>query len=295
MHDIFECHICKVVFKEKLLYSAHLLGSHRKTTRRYSIGTSAGDGVIIGPYGCQICPKSFEDEKSYNNHVNIHVRNEELPNIENRNDLPSGFSSKFSKMAALIEIAEQSILETSFPTEKLNQQDSECVLRDDKLEKIDEDDDIVTSTINSGLDTKKKCLFTEAETSDGQNGIEIIHGDIGESGVEQGVIIKPESRLLTPLDKSRTCGIDSSLIHACFDDIEHPQVGNMENHGNQMTFGNDYAGPSGDVIIESLRQPGEENLLHNEIADPLMPLNQSFESFSSFGSILDKVATFGVI
>lgn len=293
VHDIFECHICKVVFKEKLLYSDHLLGSHGKTTRRYSIGTSVGDGVIIGPYRCQICPKSFEDEKSYDNHVNMHVRNEELPNIENRNDLPSGFSSKLSKMAALIEIAEQSILETSFPTNKLNQQDSECILRDDKLEKIDEEDDVVTSTINSGLDTKKTCSFTEAETSDGQNGLEIIRGDIGESGVEQGVIVKTESRLLTPLDKSRTCGIDCSLIEACFDDKEHPQVGNMETHGNQMTFENDYTGPSGDVVMESLGQPGEENLLHNEIADPLMPPNQSFESFSSFGSILDKVGLQG--
>lgn len=126
IHDLFECHKCSMTFDEKDSYLQHLLSFHQRTTRRYRLGSSVGDGVIIkdGKYECQFCHKVFLERRRYNGHVGIHVRNyvrrvEELPvptpqkRIESplRDDMPS----RISKMDALIEIAQSSILETSAP------------------------------------------------------------------------------------------------------------------------------------------------------------------------------------
>lgn len=126
IHDLFECHKCSMTFDEKDSYLQHLLSFHQRTTRRYRLGSSVGDGVIIkdGKYECQFCHKVFMERRRYNGHVGIHVRNyvrrvEELPvpthqkRIQSppRGDFPS--TSRISKMDALIEIAQSSILETS--------------------------------------------------------------------------------------------------------------------------------------------------------------------------------------
>lgn len=126
IHDLFECHKCSMTFDEKDSYLQHLLSFHQRTTRRYRLGSSVGDGVIIkdGKYECQFCHKIFLERRRYNGHVGIHVRNyvrrvEELPvptprkRIESplRDDMPL----RISKMDALIEIAQSSILETSAP------------------------------------------------------------------------------------------------------------------------------------------------------------------------------------
>lgn len=124
IHDLFECHKCSMTFDEKDSYLQHLLSFHQRTTRRYRLGSSVGDGVIIkdGKYECQFCHKVFLERRRYNGHVGIHVRNyvrrvEEMPvstpqkRIESpvKDDMPS----RISKMDALIEIAQSSILETS--------------------------------------------------------------------------------------------------------------------------------------------------------------------------------------
>ncbi|KAG2703861.1 hypothetical protein I3760_06G156300 [Carya illinoinensis] len=125
IRDLFECHKCSMTFDEKDSYLQHLLSYHQRTTRRYRLGSSVGDGVIIkdGKFECQFCHKVFLERRRYNGHVGIHVRNfvrrvEELPGpatlqkgIESptRDDVPS----RISKMDALIEIAQNSILETS--------------------------------------------------------------------------------------------------------------------------------------------------------------------------------------
>ncbi|XP_030942875.1 uncharacterized protein LOC115967862 isoform X2 [Quercus lobata] len=125
IRDLFECHKCSMTFDEKDTYLQHLLSYHQRTTRRYRLGSSVGDGVIIkdGKYECQFCHKVFLERRRYNGHVGIHVRNyvrrvEEVPGttplpmrIESptRDDVPS----RISKMDALIEIAQNSILETS--------------------------------------------------------------------------------------------------------------------------------------------------------------------------------------
>ncbi|CAN0880090.1 Methyl-CpG-binding domain-containing protein 8 [Linum grandiflorum] len=128
MHDLFECGKCNMTFGEKDLYLNHLLSYHQKTTRRFRLGSSVGDGVIVkdGKYECQFCHKVFHERRRYNGHVGVHVRNyvrgvEESPvermallkqtdsPVEDDDELPS----KISKMDALIEIAQSSILEDS--------------------------------------------------------------------------------------------------------------------------------------------------------------------------------------
>lgn len=124
IHTLFECHKCGMTFDGKDSYLQHLLSVHQRTTRRYRLGSSVGDGVIIrdGKYECQFCHKVFLERRRYNGHVGIHVRNyvrgvEELPNttLQSKVESPTknDMTSRISKMDALIEIAQNSILETS--------------------------------------------------------------------------------------------------------------------------------------------------------------------------------------
>ncbi|TKY71472.1 Methyl-CpG-binding domain-containing protein 8 [Spatholobus suberectus] len=125
IHDLFECRKCSMSFEEKDSYLQHLLSFHQRTTRRYRLGSSVGDGVIIkdGKFECQFCHKVFLERRRYNGHVGIHVRNyvrrvEDSPGQANaqktdkspvREDVPL----RISKMDALIEIAQNSIMEDS--------------------------------------------------------------------------------------------------------------------------------------------------------------------------------------
>ncbi|GAV65367.1 hypothetical protein CFOL_v3_08882 [Cephalotus follicularis] len=134
IRDLFECHKCNMTFDEKDTYLQHLLSFHQRTTRRYRLGSSVGDGVIIkdGKYECQFCHKVFHERRRYNGHVGIHVRNyvrgiEESPGrltLEKGIMSPSreGLPARISKMDALIEIAQNSIMETSSagPNDEMN-------------------------------------------------------------------------------------------------------------------------------------------------------------------------------
>ncbi|KAH9658032.1 methyl-CpG-binding domain-containing protein 8 [Citrus sinensis] len=125
VRDLFECHKCEMTFDEKDTYLQHLLSFHQRTTRRYRLGSSVGDGVIIkdGKFECQFCHKVFHERRRYNGHVGIHVRNYvrgiEEPHgrltLQKRTESPirDEFPTRISKMDALIEIAQNSILETS--------------------------------------------------------------------------------------------------------------------------------------------------------------------------------------
>lgn len=135
IRDLFECHKCKMTFDEKDTYLQHLLSFHQRTTRRYRLGSSVGDGVIVkdGKYECQFCHKVFHERRRYNGHVGIHVRNyvrgvEESPvsqmAMQKRSDSLTNDESpvRISKMDALIEIAQNSIRQTlsSGPNDETN-------------------------------------------------------------------------------------------------------------------------------------------------------------------------------
>ncbi|XP_017971090.1 PREDICTED: uncharacterized protein LOC18608269 isoform X1 [Theobroma cacao] len=125
IHDLFECHKCNMTFDEKDAYLQHLLSFHQRTTRRYRLGSSVGDGVILrdGKFECQFCHKVFHERRRYNGHVGIHVRNyvrgiEDSPGLltlPRRTEVATKQESapRISKMDALIEIAQNSILETT--------------------------------------------------------------------------------------------------------------------------------------------------------------------------------------
>ncbi|KAG4399137.1 hypothetical protein AAZX31_08G176300 [Glycine max] len=127
IHDLFECRKCNMSFDAKDLYLQHLLSFHQRTTRRYRLGSSVGDGVIIkdGKFECQFCHKVFLERRRYNGHVGIHVRNyvrkvEDLPgqaNVQGTDDKSpvrgQDVPLRISKMDALIEIAQNSIMEDS--------------------------------------------------------------------------------------------------------------------------------------------------------------------------------------
>jgi uncharacterized C2H2 Zn-finger protein/DNA-directed RNA polymerase subunit RPC12/RpoP len=126
IHDLFECQKCSMTFDEKDAYLEHLLSIHQKTTRRYRLGSSVSDGVIIkdGKFECQFCHKVFLEKRRYNSHVGIHVRNylrkaEDLPGQPNNvlraeeSPVTDEMPSRISKMDALIEIAQNSIVEDS--------------------------------------------------------------------------------------------------------------------------------------------------------------------------------------
>lgn len=124
-HDVFECRKCNMNFPEQDAYLEHLLSLHQRATRKYRLGSSVGDGVIMknGKFECQFCHKVFEERRRYNGHVGIHVRdyvrrNGESPALgSGHSKLESSsrncFPSKISKMDALLEIAQCSIFETS--------------------------------------------------------------------------------------------------------------------------------------------------------------------------------------
>ncbi|KAG5104494.1 hypothetical protein JHK82_041464 [Glycine max] len=124
IHDLLECRKCNMSFNEKDLYLQHLLSFHQRTTRRYRLGSSVGDGVIIkdGKFECQFCHKVFLERRRYNGHVGIHVRNyvrkvedsPGQPNVQGTDDkspVREDFPLRISKMDALIEIAQNSIME----------------------------------------------------------------------------------------------------------------------------------------------------------------------------------------
>ncbi|KAK4750031.1 hypothetical protein SAY87_027480 [Trapa incisa] len=125
VNDLFECHKCNTTFSEKDSYLQHLVSFHQRTMKRYRIGSSVGDGVIMkdGKFECQFCHKVFEERRRYNGHVGIHVRNyvrrkeesSEYGSALNKMEPSSGSEvpSRISKMDALIEIAQSSILETT--------------------------------------------------------------------------------------------------------------------------------------------------------------------------------------
>ncbi|XP_009604524.1 uncharacterized protein [Nicotiana tomentosiformis] len=125
VQDIFECYKCNLTFEEKNAYLQHLFSFHQRTTRRYRVGPSVGDGVIIrdGKYECQFCHKVFEERRSYNGHVGVHVRNNARGTVDvsavvaadKRVQSPhqDGLLLGTCKMDALIEIAQNSVVETS--------------------------------------------------------------------------------------------------------------------------------------------------------------------------------------
>lgn len=125
VQDIFECYKCNLIFHQRNAYLDHLMSVHEQTTRRYKVGQSIGEGVIIkdGKFECQYCHKVFSERRSYNGHVGVHVRSHGkaskellmLGSVQKSAESLSVEDShiRSSKMNALIEIARNSMVEAA--------------------------------------------------------------------------------------------------------------------------------------------------------------------------------------
>ncbi|KAA8536454.1 hypothetical protein F0562_028932 [Nyssa sinensis] len=272
VRDLFECYKCNMSFDEKDTYLQHLLSFHQRTTRRYRLGTSVGEGVIIkdGKYECQFCHKVFQERRSYNGHVGIHVRNyvrssDESPgrvagqkHIESRSheELPS----RMSKMDALIEIAQSSILETSSgrPNDKVDGGSSPTKLNVVTIPEISaaRSDHELSLASHPSERKMEDCMTDEALTQD-----------------------------LNRHDSEYSMTVVST------DTSEHPKLDDVENYGNSeldVGFGNSHIKPNHDAVTESVEQTVEEIVPQSGVTDSSMPQTQSVHCFSAFTAISNK-------
>ncbi|KAJ4827455.1 hypothetical protein Tsubulata_032974 [Turnera subulata] len=256
IQDLFECHKCLVTFEDKDTYLQHLLSFHQKTTRRYKIGSSVGNGVIVkdGKYECQFCHKVFHERRRYNGHVGIHVRNyvrgiEESPEVrmalqnvgdpQTTDELPS----RISKMDALIEIAQSTIQQTAssgldglangglnsdnhtgLPNSELPASLSDHELNSDSpVSEADSEDDMNGEQQEPELDQQKGDLMEiDGKMEKISDAIDVLDAKMD-----------PSSAQTQHGDESETIGIKDVLAHSS---------GDLENSGVEQERGSE--GPS---------------------------------------------------
>ncbi|PSS02807.1 Methyl-CpG-binding domain-containing protein [Actinidia chinensis var. chinensis] len=274
VRDLFECYKCNMTFDERDAYLNHLMSFHQRTTRRYRLGSSIGEGVIIkdGKYECQICHKVFQERRSYNGHVGIHVRSnvrsyEELPGqatVQKSTESPSqdGLPPQISKMDALIEIAQSSILETSTaePNDKVNDGSSPQTL---KVVAVPE-----THATNSDHELSFFSDPNEVELED------CMTKSIPDQGVDQ----RDDKCIMTDKEKvngDKISHVENNLTVDCTGTFEHPKLNEVEKHGNctrEIGFGNIQLTQSHDIVPMTLVQTVKENILQSSITDSSMPM-----------------------
>jgi hypothetical protein len=359
IRDLFECHKCSMTFEEKDTYLQHLLSYHQRTTRRYRLGSSVGDGVIIkdGKYECQFCHKVFLERRRYNGHVGIHVRNyvrrvEELPGtttlqkrIESptRDDVPS---LRISKMDALIEIAQNSILETStvrhndepngpdqlnvvytqkVPAsfsnheanlgsplsgpeidddlsdrtldQELNRKDGEHLMTAENMEITAEN---IEKTADEVVDSKMGCcldattVLPDKDQSGNTSGafcekdvLAFVHKENENSGAEQEGV--SEGHLLAQFGNQIICDARDNLNLGCTSTLEHPKPGEVnDNIELEVGIGGSNDGPAKNVVMETVQETSEENILQYGVSDSSMSPERPLQCFSTFNATSDK-------
>ncbi|THG12892.1 hypothetical protein TEA_004649 [Camellia sinensis var. sinensis] len=264
VRDLFECYKCNLSFDEKNTYLKHLMSVHQRTTRRYRLGSSIGEGVIIkdGKYECQICHKVFQERRSYNGHVGIHVRNcvrssEELPGqaallkcTESPSPSPSPdeLPPRITKMDALIQIAQ-----------KTHAANSDHKLSSDSGPNELENED---------------CMTTRAP-------------DLSFNQHDGEYIMTDNKRV----NSDHVSHVENNLAVVCTDPSDHPKFDQVEKHGNseqEIGFGNSQLTTIHDVVTGTSGQIVEENVCQSGVADSSMPVVQSLPCFPLLTTISNK-------
>lgn len=304
IHDLFECHKCDMSFDEKDSYLQHLLSFHQRTTRRYRLGSSVGDGVIIkdGKYECQFCHKVFLERRRYNGHVGIHVRNyvrrvEDVPGptVQKESESPArdDLPSRISKMDALIEIAQSSILETSAgPDERskrppvsnsdyeimesplseqeadddmidqdhLNQQDNDDMVTDGSMKITDGASEIVDVKMDSCLD--ETTLLSSEEKGDNSPETFTKEDSLAFSldATERGGI--PKCDRPNPLSENKTKRHDGGNL----EQSKPVEVNNIENNKLKCDSDGTIHAQTYDITTESVQKTYEGMEGHREIS-----------------------------
>ncbi|KAL7206006.1 hypothetical protein ACSBR2_018839 [Camellia fascicularis] len=290
VRDLFECYKCNLSFDEKNTYLKHLMSVHQRTTRRYRLGSSVGEGVIIkdGKYECQICHKVFQERRSYNGHVGIHVRNcvrssEELPGQAallkcTESPSPDELPPRITKMDALIQIAQSSILETSTaePDDQTNDGSSPNTL---KVVTVPEthaanSDHKLSSDSGPNELENEDCMTTRAP-------------DVGFNQHDGEYIMTDNKRV----NSDHISHVENNLAVVCTDTSDHPKLDQVEKHGNieqEIGFGNSQLTPIHDVVTRTSGQIVEENVCQSGVADSSMPVVQSLPCFPLLTTISNK-------
>ncbi|KAK6135442.1 hypothetical protein DH2020_030811 [Rehmannia glutinosa] len=282
--DIFECFKCNLTFDEKNLYLQHLFSFHQKTTKRYKFGTPVGEGVIIndGKYECQFCHKVFQERRSYNGHVGIHVRNSgkhsnelAVPEDVQKNSespLQDAVPPRSSKMDALIEIAQNSIFES--PTIGTGEQaitdHSASVLRLEETHAAPSDHDGNLSS--DPVKIQEEDFSAERAVGEDLNRDHKItseNHDVDINDFTWNVNIKMDASCINDLEPAGSSEIEN---------YEHSSLG--------MSYGNRCLKPSDDHLEDTPGLTVGDIVFQDGVSS--VPLAQSFQFFPSFDSVSDK-------
>ncbi|KAI3445742.1 hypothetical protein Pfo_002407 [Paulownia fortunei] len=284
VQDIFECFKCNLTFDEKNLYLQHLFSFHQKTTKRYKFGTPVGEGVIIkdGKYECQFCHKVFQERRSYNGHVGIHVRNSgkhsnELAASVNvhknaESPLPDAVPSRSSKMDALIEIAQNSIFESSTigTGEQALTDHSASVLRLEAAQAASSDHE-------ANLSSDPVKIQAEDFSAD-----RALRGDLN-----HGNQVMTENNDMVSNDY--TWNVNVKMDASCINDSEpagSSEIVKYENSSLDMGYGNRCLKPSDDHLEDTPGLTVGEIVFQDGVSS--VPLAQSFQFFPPFDSVSNK-------
>lgn len=278
VRDLFECYKCNMTFDEKDLYLQHLLSFHQRTTRRYRLGTSVGEGVIIkdGKFECQFCHKAFQERRSYNGHVGNHVKNYVKNSKESSAQVtvqksieyptPDGLSSRISKMDALVEIAQNSILETSKdgPNDEPN-----AVSSPNKRNEEEPNDKAISypSEINNSM--TGRSLDQELSQRDNEYTM-----------TEENVV---------KIDGISDAGNNVNMV--CTSMSEHSELGEVEKYGSsqlEIDFGNSHVKSNQDVAADTIAPTVEKNVIQSGVTDSVMTPVQLLHCFPTFTAISNK-------
>ncbi|XP_031283288.1 uncharacterized protein LOC116141952 isoform X2 [Pistacia vera] len=329
--DLFECHKCDMTFDEKDTYLQHLLSFHQRTTRRYRLGSSVGDGVIIkdGKFECQFCHKVFHERRRYNGHVGIHVRNyvrgiEDTPGrltLQKRMESPAReeFPTRISKMDALIEIAQNSILETStagsnaihaasisdlelnsysaFSEPEMDdgimdkesyQRNSKPKITDEKMEAIDNVDvgNVMDVKIHSCMDFATVLTTAEQNGYSSENfsmkdGLSFIADEIDKSVTEQER--GSASHLLAASGDLKVERVEGNENLGCANAVEHKEV-NEVNNNNDIELQSGFGSKNGISDLSTLK----DNLVHYGVSKSSMSLLQPSGGLPTSNTISNK-------
>lgn len=287
--DLFECYKCNLTFHEKGAYLEHLFSFHQQTTKRIRVGPSVGEGVIIkdGKYECQFCHKVFEERRSYNGHVGVHVRTNSkgsegvsaVAAVQKSIDAPSqnGLPSTTSKMDALIEIAQNSISETA-------------TARPPDISTINSLPGTVNSkevvAANTDLEMDPSADPKEADLVDSKAESTLDH-DLNQHDKEN---MQTDEEIVK---SGETQDVEINLTEASKNNSEHTEVSNIQRDdtadqdvglGNRQTEPNDC-----NAIAETMELTLEENVFQEGVTDSSMPISEPLNYFPTFAAGSNKV------
>ncbi|XP_051135586.1 uncharacterized protein LOC127254498 [Andrographis paniculata] len=284
VQDNYECVKCNLRFDDKDAYLQHLFTFHQKTTKRHKFGAPVGEGVIIkdGKYECQFCHKVFLERRSYNGHVGIHVRNSgknsNEPTAPNNLEkkppeppLPEEIPSRSSKMDALIEIAHNSIVETSA---------------------VDTGEKAITSNEPSVLSIEAQAAPTANEAHFLADPVEIQKEDSSAVSAHLEVLNHDTEVMTVDNDVVRNddyaWSVNVKMDTDCVNDSNPSGAGEIENCESSLGMGYDNRclKPSDDHPEDTTGIAVAEDVFHGGVSP--VPLDQSLQFFPPFESASNK-------